>query len=629
MPGIFGAVAVRSDHDPQPVASAMLDLLRHHQWYRTVLVHEGHRCLGATSTNPRFARENHLAVSAQALLLVEGTAFVIDGMPVPDDAPDLARRMLNLYLAHGDAFIERIGGHFNLVVVDHESARVQICNDKLGFAHLYWYADDQIFLFGPELKAFLAWRGLDRKIDPASAAAFLAHQCPFGCATLLQGVTMLGPASRVVWDGRRVSVTRRWRPEPNPEPERPRRDVLDEAEALFARSIAKRLPADQDGRTVIALSGGLDSRLLLHQVRDRSDLELFTHGQPDCNEYKIAAQVSRQLGLDDRHRLIEIDPDWAGLHARRAVWLNDGQLNMRNATTIGISEVLGPGPYPYLNGIIGSFMSIGGPRCSAEDLRLAGDEAAVQARVLEFSGVRRGAAQFAGFMHAEPAAHLRELAHRQVLEAFAEWSHAPLFGDQKLLFFNANAGRRMQRTNDVLRFQFHDLLPFVDEDLFAFSLRIPLEMKCGMSLYHDFYRDRLTSLARIPWQHTGHDLFTPTKVVRRTADRRQKTHALMQKVRAWTKGRINLRSRDSYIDRPAWLRRNKIFRDEVQGVLSGVGATGCEWFDQKKVDALRNGLDRGQDHLFHILAQIYTMVVWHELFLGDGVRGQELVLLNT
>ncbi|MBA4379060.1 MAG: hypothetical protein C0395_10495 [Gemmatimonas sp.] len=625
MPGIFGTVAARPDRDPTPVADAMLDLLRHRDWYRTLLRRDGPRALGATSTSPWFREADRLAETPQALLLVDGTAFTVDGVPLPDDAPGLARRLLDLYLADGDGFIDRVGGHFNLVVADRRDGRVQLLNDKLGFAHLYWYADDEVFLFGPELKAFLAWRGLPRRVDAASAATFLAKECPYGRATLLQGVTMLGPAERVVWDGDAVTVSRRWRAELRPEEGRARDDLLDEAEALYARASAKRLPAGYDGRLVVALSGGLDSRMLLHQVKDRAGLDLFTHGQPDCSEVAIARKTAEVLGLRDRHRLIEIDPDWAGRHARRAVWLNDGQMNLRNATLIGVSEALGDGPVPFCNGILGPYLSIGtGHFCGEDDLRAIADEDELRRRVLDFSGVAAGSAGFAAIMRPDAAAELQRLAREQVWDAFADWRHAPLFGDQKMLHMHFNLGRRMQASVDVHKFFFHDLLPFVDEDLFDFWLRLPPRAKFENELYLDLYRTRLTALARVPWSRTGHDLFAAEEAVRRTVARRRRLLQLNRRVRRLTRGLVNVRDRHAYTDRPAWLRRDREFRREFDGVLSDVRATGCDWFDQAGVDALRVDLYRGADWHFHALAQVYTMVVWHGQFLRDAPPGRDL-----
>jgi hypothetical protein len=91
---------------------------------------------------------------------------------------------------------------------------------------------------------------------------------------------------------------------------------------------------------------------------------------------------------------------------------------------------------------------------------------------------------------------------------------------------------------------------------------------------------------------------------------------------------INVRDRHAYNDRPAWLRRNREFRREFDGVLSDVRATGCDWFDQAGVDALRAELARGADWHFHALAQVYTTVVWHGQFLRDAPPGRDLAPLG-
>lgn len=626
MPGIFGAIAVRASNSPELVAARMLEILRHKAWYGSVLHCRKSQAIGAVSTNPAFKPEDRLSESPQATLLVEGTAFTLDGVPVPDDTPGLARLLLDRYLADGDSFIDRIGGHFNLCLLDKRDGRLQICNDKLGFAHLYWYHDDEIFVFGPELKAFLAWQGLDRRVDRNAAAAFLSVERPYGTTSLFQDVTMLGPAQRLVWDGRQAKVTRRWRAEPRPQHDRKRDDLLDEAESLYARSVAKRLPPSHHGRTVVLLSGGLDSRLLLWQVKDRDDLDICTHGQPDCSEYLIAQKVVKALGLSRRHRLLEIDPHWAGQYARLAVWLNDGQLNMRNATAYGIYEHADPGPYPLLNGIIGPFLAVSSGRiCSEDDICTIEDEAVLRQRALAASEVPANQKRLTRILRPEIAAEFGERLAEQAWLAFREWRHAPLFGDQKLLHMHFHHGRRGQALSDILRFQFHSVLPLVDEDLFDFWLRIPLRDKFEDQIYLDLYRQRMTVLAKIPWNRTGHDLFASPAAIEQTAARRRRAVQWNLRLRRLTRGRLHLRDRTTYDDRPAWWRRSKILQEEVFGVLARVDATGCDWFDQAAVDRLRSLFTQGHDWPVYQLAQVYTMLVWHDLFIRNAAPGQPLI----
>ena len=453
MPGIYGAVSLRSDRDPAPVVAAMGRLITHQPWYETARWSGDEVSLGAVSTNPAFRAERHLASHMGVTLLLEGTALTQDGRHLPDDGPELASRLLDLYLDRGDAFINGVQGHFNLVIYDAPARRLQLVNDHLGFAHMYWYLDDDVLLFAPELKAFLGWRGFDRTVDRASIATMLAKECPYGDGTFFARVKMLPQGGRLVLENGLATVSRYHVPACRPEPERPAAETVDEAYALFERSVRKRVQAHHTGRVLVAVSGGLDSRLLLHHVRERGDdLELFTYGQPGCNETAISRETCRVLGLEHRWRLIETNPDWLGENARQAVWLNDGQVNGRNATLVGLARELGPGPTPYLSGILGPYMSIGtGHFCNEADLGIITDEQELRRRVLKFSGVEGGVEGFPGCMSPDTAASMGEAARRQVWDSFQEHRHAPTFGDQKMLHMHFNLGRRIGQNRNCSR----------------------------------------------------------------------------------------------------------------------------------------------------------------------------------
>ncbi len=617
MPGIFGARSRVPHKHPDAIVEIMRENLSHQPWYTGLVESFGIQVLGALSTNPNFSRENHLACRPEATLLIEGTAITLDGTPIPDNAPDLAECLLNNYLRWGDDFVHHMGGHFNLVVLDHRDGRLQLVNDRLGFAHMYWYADDDIFIFAPELKAFLAWQGLDRTLNEASLASLLARECPFGTETLFSSIQMLAPASRLVFSEEGVQVHRYWRPEPRPEGNRSTDSWLDEAETLYRRSFEKRLPENWDDRVILPLSGGLDSRLLLWQARGQgNNLDLFTHGQKDCTDAIIAGKVASELGLGHRHHLIEMNPDWAGENGRRAVWLNDGQLNLRNATLVGISEELKPGPLPFLNGIIGAHMSLGtGGFVSPKEIVHIGEEDVLRQKVLDYSGVSSGSIFLEEMMAPDTAARMKQLAADQAWRSFDDFRHIELFGDQKMLHTNCNPGRRMQGTVDVHRYFFHDLLPFVDEDLHDMWLRIPLKLRLNNVLYKELYRRRIKNLAAVPWSYTNLNLYATDEENAAALDRRMKSLKRQKWLRKYSLGLINIRNRDAYNHRETWLRKNREFRNLMIGTLSDIQCSGCELFDQGKINRMFQRFDQGRDYLFRPLMQVATVVIWFDLFM--------------
>ncbi len=625
MPGLFGIIAQQREKSPAAIFERMQTLLRHQPFYGSTSLALPNAAVGIYSTSPWFKPSARLATKNQVTLMIEGTAITIDGTPLANDTADIAPLLLDAYFQYGSEFIHRVGGHFSMAILNAGTGRLEVITDRMGFSHVYWYADHDVFMFGPELKAFLAWEGFDRSIDEGSLAMVLAKECPYGTGTLFKNVRMLAPGTRVVFDHGTTQVSRYWTPEPAPV-ERSTDAILEQALALFQRAIEKRIPSSWQGRVLLPTTGGLDSRLLAWLMRDHgANLELYTHGQPDCTDYVIAHQIAGALNLDQQHRLLPMNPDWAADYAKEAVWLNDGQLNMRNATLIGVSKSVGAEPVPFLNGIIGQHMAVGvGSFVKPADVAPLGDEAELRKRVLGFSGANNAAKLFPLYMKDELIPGMQSAAAEHAWAAYQPLRDIPLFGDQKVIFINQTMGARMQGTVDVHKHFFHDLLPFVDDELMNFWLSIPLEKRLGHTLYKEMYRRHIPDLAKIPWAETGKNLFAPEAEAEASLDKRMKRMERYQKITRYSLGFINPRDRDAYAHREMWLRKNKKFRSLVGDLLHDAGSSGIGYFDQQKVDLLFKGFLRGKNYLFKPVLQVASALLWHEQFIKNPPKGATL-----
>jgi asparagine synthetase B (glutamine-hydrolysing) len=114
------------------------------------------------------------------------------------------------------------------------------------------------------------------------------------------------------------------------------------------------------GKIVVPLSGGLDSRLLLSMIKDRSRIEAFTYGQSwsesKSNEVKRAEELSKRMGFSWRHIVLRgysrFTPAW--IENRGATSHAHGMYQMEFYSQI---EKLIPKNSVVLSGIVGDLLA--------------------------------------------------------------------------------------------------------------------------------------------------------------------------------------------------------------------------------------------------------------------------------
>lgn len=100
--------------------------------------------------------------------------------------------LLYLYINEGISCVEKINGFFSFAIYDKHEDTLVLCRDRLGIKPLYYYKDDDAFIFGSEMKAMMSYN-IPREIDKISLYSYLQLNYIPAPHSILTGVRKLEP----------------------------------------------------------------------------------------------------------------------------------------------------------------------------------------------------------------------------------------------------------------------------------------------------------------------------------------------------------------------------------------------------------------------------------------------------
>jgi asparagine synthase (glutamine-hydrolysing) len=199
--------------------------------------------------------------------------------------------------------IERAVGMFAFALFDRQERSLTLARDRLGIKPLYWTQTGDTFLFGSELKALRAYRGLGAAIDPAALAAYLRFAYVPAPASIYRNIQKLRPGHILTipaegdasvdcyWDLK--SFARNGQANPSEE-------SLDDLHELIRDAVRCRLVADVPLGAF--LSGGVDSSTVvaLMQSEATRPVKTFSIGfhEEEYDESAQAKAVAEHLGTE-------------------------------------------------------------------------------------------------------------------------------------------------------------------------------------------------------------------------------------------------------------------------------------------------------------------------------------------
>src|SRR5690349_20779351 len=105
--------------------------------------------------------------------------------------------ILKAYKHWGLDVVPRLRGIFALAIWDPRSRSVHLVRDQLGIKPLYWTTvrnsalGKEVLLFASEVRALLASGVVERRLDPAGIASYLAQGFVVGPTTIVEGIKLL------------------------------------------------------------------------------------------------------------------------------------------------------------------------------------------------------------------------------------------------------------------------------------------------------------------------------------------------------------------------------------------------------------------------------------------------------
>ncbi len=505
MPGIAGIVDFQKQ-DLTGQLTKMLTCLKSESWHKTDYFNQAGVGLGRVSLRglepqPVFTADRSLG------LILNGEVY-----QYPEDFSDFIKKnwpgklrsdaelVLQLIQHRGIEAVSGLNGAFVLALWNSKEKTLTIANDRYGLKPLYYSSFNHLFAFSSEVKSILTIPKVSRDVEPQAVAEFLTFEYFLGNRAFFKSIMALEPASILIFKSGNLSMRNYWKAGFSKEEtffwkEKP----LDNAKDLLCQAVKRQVTGEK--RVALALSGGLDSRLILAAAAEAGcPIPTYTFGIKDCDDARIARLVADCLGSENH--FFELSPRYLSIWAGKGVWRTDGMNNCTNFAGIELYSEVGEKWRIILNGSGGNEL---------------------------WGGISPGLLKFL-FIQDE-----KKLAHaffRKMSTGFPENTHNNLFQsgyytqirgavyqrfeeslnrspDQSSLgkiyhFYRQEKTRRGTLMGLVLDSdQIEYRLPFFDYDLFDFIQTIPHKLRVLAGFKRRLVTEKFPRMASIPYQRTG------------------------------------------------------------------------------------------------------------------------------
>jgi asparagine synthase (glutamine-hydrolysing) len=275
----------------------------------------GHRRLSIIDLS-EAANQPFIDHSGRYSLIFNGEIYnYAEVKPLIDDYPFRTHSDTEVILAGfikwGPGCLKYLRGMFTIAIWDKEEKSLFIARDRLGVKPLYYFHNDDQFIFASELRAILTVFNGKRKLDEAAIAEYFRYQSIGFPFSPVEGIKQMEAGTWMrIRDGK-IRTETYWDPITNRHDFNftDKKQVEEKVKELMLQSVKRRLVSDVPVGAF--LSGGIDSSAVVGLMVEAGDPspKTFTisFDEADYDESRYAEIVAKKFNTD--HTRIHLKPE--------------------------------------------------------------------------------------------------------------------------------------------------------------------------------------------------------------------------------------------------------------------------------------------------------------------------------
>lgn len=216
--------------------------------------------------------------------------------------------ILHGYEEWGQEVVTRLRGMFAFVIWDAEARTLFGARDPFGIKPFYYQHNDSTFLYGSEIKSFLAHPHFVKEVNEEVLPDYLSYEYIPGEQTLFRGVKKLLAGHMFTYADGELDIQRYFVPDFAPESAPGRDEWVRRIRETISESVDAHRIADVE--VGCFLSSGIDSSYITHEFASRTEhVRAFSVGYSEerFSELSYARDFAEHIGVDFSAKVLGAD----------------------------------------------------------------------------------------------------------------------------------------------------------------------------------------------------------------------------------------------------------------------------------------------------------------------------------